>query len=260
MNAVTESLPVPAAQSDTGSLLNLIASMMADPTADVNKLKMLLGMQREIIADERRIAFHRAMRLAQAEMRPVLRNADNTTTNSRYVTFDQLDRAIRPVYTRHGFSVTCDSETIEGGVRIWCEVAHDAGHTKIINAEAALDTVGPKGTQNKTAIHGWKSALQYLRRGTLEMAFNLSATNDDDGNAAGKVHDGEIISRPQAAELRQLVAECSRDPKAAEANERQFLIRMQLGDLASIEHVQPKDFNRLRTALLCKRERLGRAA
>jgi hypothetical protein len=225
----------------------------------VAKLDALLRMQREIVADDRKLAFYRAMSAAQQEMRPVMRDADNTTTNSRYATFETLDRAIRPIYTAHGFLVMCDSEPIAGGVRIWCEVAHSGGHSRVINAEAPLDTTGPRGTPNKSPIHGWKSAVSYLRRATLEMAFNLSTT-DDDGNVAGKGQTGEIIGRDQVAELRQLLAECSANPQARDANEVNFLNRMNLTDLRSLADVQPKDFGRLRTALLTKRTRIQQAA
>jgi len=213
MNAITSAAPANPPQSQPESLLNFVAQALHDPAIEVSKLDALLRMQREIVADERKIAFYRGMRAAQAEMRPVTRDAANATTNSRYVTFEALDRAIRPIYTKHGFLVMCDSEPTSEGVRIWCEVAHADGFSKVINAEAPLDTAGPRGTPNKTPIHGWKSAISYLRRATLEMAFNLSTTNeDDDGNAAGGTrHTGEVIAPAQLAHLSRLLHETKSD-------------------------------------------------
>jgi hypothetical protein len=263
MNAITPTAaPVPA--NDTGSLLNFVAMAVRDSSIDVAKLDALLRMQREIIADERKLAFYSAMSAAQSEMRPVLRDKANTTTNSRYATFEALDRIIRPIYTKHGFLVMCDSEPILNGVRIWCEVAHSQGHSKIINAEAPLDLAGFKGTANKTPIHGWKSAISYLRRATLELAFNLATTGeDDDGNAAGNRQQrgdtGELISGPQVAELRTLLAACSANPAAVNDNEAHFLDKMGLRDLRSLADVRPDQFTKLRITLIDKRKRMDAA-
>lgn len=254
MNAVT-TIENPQSQPDTTSqLLAMIAT--AAESGGVDKLAILVPMWERIVADARRVAFYEAKAQAEAVMRPIVRNALNKETHSRHATLDALDGPIRDIYTGLGFSVSFDTETKGNAVIVYCEVAR-GGFSEVKTAEVPFDLTGPKGNQNKSVTHAWKSALTYGRRATLENAFNLVATNDDDdGNAAGGKVDGEIIDREQAAELRRLIAVCSADPKTAEANERRFLMAMSLGDLRSIEDVRPTDFTRLRTALLTKRARL----
>jgi hypothetical protein len=131
-----------------------------DPAIDVAKLESLLRMQREIIADDARLQFNRAMSAVQGEIQPVPRNARNDQTSSRYAMLETIDATIHPVYSRHGFCLAFNSEPTEGpNARVVSEVSHTAGHSKINQLEAALDLTGPKGTGNKTPLHGLGSLI-----------------------------------------------------------------------------------------------------
>ena len=113
------------------SLLTTIADLARDPACDVEKLRALIAMQREVMAEQARIAFDAAMADAQAEMVPVLRSATNAHTKSRYARLEDIDNAIRPLITRHGFSLTFDNpdQTVDGIV-VTCAVAHRDGHVR----------------------------------------------------------------------------------------------------------------------------------
>src|SRR6266404_3054873 len=88
------------------TLLDFVAMAVKDPAIDVNKLDMLLRMQREIIADNARVEFNAAMNAAQSEIQPVARTAENTQTKSWYAKLEAVDAAIRPIYLRHGFALS----------------------------------------------------------------------------------------------------------------------------------------------------------
>jgi hypothetical protein len=260
MNAIAKAEPAntnvaPLAESSlAGSLLNFVAAAMQDPSINVDKLQMLLSMQREIIADDARLQFNRAMSKAQGEMQPVVRDAQNTQTNSKYARLETIDAAIRPIYTRNGFCLEFNSEAIEGpNERIVCEVSHTAGHSKRYQLEAAPDTAGPQGKANKTPLHGLGSTVSYLRRYLTCMIFNITLANEDNDGNRRQRDDGEISSRPQVQELYALLAACSADPNAVAANERAFLTKMGLGDLRTMADARVGDFPRLRNALLTKR-------
>lgn len=275
MNAIVplaESLPatVPAESAPlAGSLLNFVARAMADPSVNVDKLEVLLRMQREIAADDARLQFNRAMSLAQGEMQPVPRDAANDQTKSKYARLETIDAAVRPVYTRHGFCLAFNSEPASGDgpngqaagrtdvpTRIVCEVSHIAGHTKKYQLEAAPDIAGPQGRANKTPLHGLGSTISYLRRYLTCMIFNVALANDDnDGNRWRP--EAEISSRTRIDELYALLAECSADPNAVAANERAFLTRMNLGHLRSLADAPAGDFPRLRNALVTKKSILA---
>lgn len=265
MNAIAPvpaniNLPVEPPLAD--SLLNFVARAMADPTINVDKLEALLRIQREIVADDARLQFNRAMSVAQGEMQPVIRDAANDQTRSKYARLETIDAAIRPIYTRNGFCLEFNSEPIEGpNERIVCEVSHSAGHTKRFQLEAAPDTVGPQGKANKTALHGLGSTVSYLRRYLSVMIFNIATTDDTDGNRIRPVNDdGEVNSRAHTDLLYALLAECSADPAAVTANERAFLNKMGLAELRSLADASPQNFARLKNALLTKRSILAKRA
>ncbi len=169
------------------SLLNIIARALHDGT-DIDKLERLLQMQERLIADDRRLAFHAAMAACQAEMEPVARGAYNPQTQSRYAALPAIDKAIRPVYTRHGFALTFGTGTpsTPGYINVTCRVSHSAGHVEEYQLEGHPDTTGTRGQVNKTELHGLGSTISYLRRYLTVLVFNIAIlTDDDDGNAGG---------------------------------------------------------------------------
>jgi hypothetical protein len=239
----------PSAESEplAGSLLNFVATAVRDPSIDVTKLEALLRMQREIVADDARLQFNRAMSAAQGEMHPVVRDATNDQTKSRYARLETIDALIRPIYTRHGFCLEFNSEPVDGpNERIVCEVSHIAGHTKRRQLDAAPDTAGPKGLPNKTPLHGLGSTVSYLRRYLTCMIFNIVLANDDnDGNRhqQQRTPDGRITEM-EVEELWDLMTRTG-------TQEGRFLAVM-LPGLRSITQAPAADFPRLKNALLTK--------
>lgn len=226
------------------SLLNFVARAVKDPAIDVAKLESLLRIQREIIADDARLQFNRAMAAVQGEIQPVLRNARNDQTSSRYANLEAIDAAIRPVYARHGFCLSFNSEPIDGSnVRIVCEVSHAAGHSKVHGLDAALDVLGPQGKANKTPLHGLGSSVTYLRRYLVCMIFNIVLTNEDNDGNRTRTEPGRL-SAGQVEELNALMVQ-------TRTLEAKFLAAMAPG-LQAIEEAPAADFPRLRNALLTK--------
>lgn len=176
-----------SARSNVPALLNFIAAAARDPSVDVTKFESLLRMQREILADEARQTFGRAMAAVQAEMRPIVRDAENKQTNSRYAKLESIDAIIRPIYAGNGFSLSFDSPpATPPNIKITCEVSHIGGHSKTYTLESGLDIVGAKGVVNKTALHGLGSTISYMQRYLTRMIFNVVLTDeDDDGNGGG---------------------------------------------------------------------------
>jgi hypothetical protein len=241
---LVESSPV-AAPILADSLLNFVARAMADPSINVDKLEVLLRMQRDIVANDARLQFNRAMSAAQAEMQPIVRDASNDQTKSRYARLETIDAAIRPIYTRHGFCLSFNSEAIDGpNERIVCEVSHVAGHSKTYHLDAALDTAGPQGKANKTPLHGLGSLISYLRRYLLCMIWNVIPRGEDtDGNRQQRRDDGGI-TEAQTEELWDLM-------QRTNTQEGKFLAAM-CPSLRSVQQALAADFPRLKNALLTK--------
>lgn len=184
----------------TGSELVLMFERLArDPSVDVDKMERLIAMQERILRYNAESAYHVAMNAAQKEMRPVAADAWNPSTKSKYASYEALDLALRPIYTRHGFSLsfnTADAPLPEY-VRVLCKSTHLGGHTEIHVLDMPADGKGAKGGDVMTKTHATGSALSYGQRYLLKMIFNIAVgEEDDDGNAAGRKPEKELPPAP----------------------------------------------------------------
>lgn len=211
MSTAVKQLDLPAPQvpqptSETGAVLAIIERAARDPSVDIGKMRELLAMRNEMMAFEAKREFQAAMNAAQTEMLPVAVNANNPQTKSRYATFEALDGALRPIYTKHGFSLSFG--TAEGAppehVRITCRVSHRAGHVETPHLDMPADGKGAKGGDVMTKTHATGAAITYGRRYLEGMIFNIAISRDDDGNGAKlppggtKTIDAETIDRAEA--------------------------------------------------------------
>jgi len=197
-------------QQPADQLLAVIAAAARDPQVDVQKMAQLLDMAERIKRMEQETVFNRAMKAAQDEIKPVVRDAENSHTRSRYARLETIDERIRPIYTKHGFSLSFNSAEPreKGAVRVLCDVRHEAGHTKTYELEGALDLTGAKGSSNKTSIQGLGSSVSYLRRYLTLMIFNVTLKNEDNDGQG----DGEFISEDQVQTILTLLKDCGIKP------------------------------------------------
>lgn len=193
---VTTMPQAPVAASQPTTMLDIIDRASRDPSVDIDKLERLIGLKREIDAGEARREYDSAMSRAQEEMRPIRANLENPQTRSEYADYAALDRAIRPIYSRHGFSLsfgTGDTK-LENHVRVVCTVAAH-GHREHPFLDMPADGKGARGNDVMTKTHATGAAITYGKRYLLGMIFNLAVTRDDDGNGAGGHGDDDDINR-----------------------------------------------------------------
>jgi hypothetical protein len=177
--------------ADDERLEHAIIRAAQDDTIDITKLQALLDMQRQVAQDRSKRMFNSAMADAQAEMLPVVRDAMNTHTKSKYARLETIDGQMRPIYTAHGFSVRYGSQPCprEGWMRITITISHSGGHWEENYLDAPPDDVGARGNVNKTPIMSVGSSVTYLRRYLLCMSFNIVLADDlapdDDGQSSG---------------------------------------------------------------------------
>lgn len=175
-------------ESGTPSPLLSMLSTVISNGSGVEALEAIAKLYREERDDARRIAFNAAMAQAQGEMKKVVPNATNNQTRSKYATYDVLDDVIRPIYTKHGFSVRYNtkpdaSDTIIHG---YCLVSHREGWTEEYHINMPADGKGARGGDVMSRTHATMSAISYTRRCLAMMVWNISVGDDDDGNAAGR--------------------------------------------------------------------------
>jgi hypothetical protein len=179
--------PVAVRGPEIEPMLALVERATRDQTVDVEKMERLLVMAERLQAKKAESEYDQAMNAAQGEMGPVARDSDNPQTRSRYASYGALDRAVRPIYAAHGFSLSFGTRaTGPDRVTITCRVSHRAGHTERVEIEMPADGKGAKGGDVQTKTHATGSAVSYGMRYLLKMIFNIAVGEyDDDGNAAG---------------------------------------------------------------------------
>ena len=189
--------------SETAAIIHMIERAARDPSVDIDKLRQLMEMRSQIETKASEKAFDLAMTATQGEMRPVAADSNNPQTKSKYASYFALDKALRPIYTKKGFSLSFNTGEGAGEsmVRVMCRVSHRDGHGRNYQIDMPADGKGAKGGDVMTKTHATGSAVSYGQRYLLKMIFNISVGTDDDGNAAGS---GEKISEEQIADLNAL--------------------------------------------------------
>lgn len=170
------------------SLIHVIADAARDPTVDIEKMERLWAMHERLTSRANEEAFNAAMNKAQSEMGRVAADAANQQTRSVYATYGKLDKAVRPIYTKHGFSISFNEGegAPEGFARILAYVSHSAGHTRTYKLDMPADGKGAKGGDVMTKTHATGSAHSYGRRYLLKDIFNIAIGEEDtDGNDEG---------------------------------------------------------------------------
>lgn len=220
--------PIPAPAQDP--MLALIERAARDPSVDMDKMQRLMEMHRDMQKAAAERAFFGGMSVAQSEMTRVSADCLNPSTKSRYASYAQMDRALRPIYSRHGFLLTFNTEpeaAPEGSVRVTCLVAHADGHSRLYQIDMPADGKGARGNDVMTKTHAVGSAASYAQRYLLKMIFNVAVGEaNDDGNAASVVN-AERISHQQLDQLRMLADELNINVEA-------FCKRIKVNSLADI--------------------------
>lgn len=195
-----------ATQNDSSTaLIAMVERASTNPDVDVEKLERMWAMYDAERKRQAEQEFNRAMNRAQARIRRIAADAENSQTRSRYATYQQLDRALRPIYSEDGFSLSFDTgdPPAELTVRVVCYVSHEAGHTRTYHADIPADGKGAKGGDVMTKTHATGSAMSYGMRYLLKMIFNVAiGENDDDGNSAGaaKITEAQVTDIEQRVE------------------------------------------------------------
>lgn len=213
--------------------------------ADPAYLKELLAVRREWEADEARKAYAQAMAACHREMPNTIRtDSRNSHTGSNYAKHDTVTRAIKPIYIKHGFSVSFGEEPCdrEGFILVVATVRHQDGHAEIYRRFAPIDNLGPKGNAVKSILHGCQSSMSYMQRKLLESIFGIAESDDDDdGLAAGT----QYVTKEQADELLALL-DTLKDRESALAAMLEF------GECDSVSDLPAAKFIPCKKALLTK--------
>lgn len=249
--------PQHAFVSEAAAMAAMIERAAKDPSVDVDKMtrlwefrKLVIAEQKQNEREENERKWNNAMNAAQAEMTPIATDMTNTQTRSNYASYAQLDRAVRPIYTAHGFALVFyegDSPKADH-VRVFCDVSHTGGFSRPFYTDMPADGKGAKGGDVMTKTHAAGAAKSYGKRYILRDVFNLAIGEADiDGNDVED--EPKLITASQAKELDDLIAEL----KADKAKFLKYIKADSLGNILA------SSFETVKATLETKRKQKGEA-
>lgn len=190
---------MPAVSEETRFMMDMISQIALNPDADVEKLRAVMDMKMQMFNRGAEIEFNAAMALAQAEIEPVARTANNQQTKSKYAKLENIISQCSPVWTKHGFALSFDTGDcpLERHYRVTCEVSHRAGHSKHYHMDLPIDDAGINGTKNKTGVHGAGSTISYGKRYIACNIFNIAIKDED--------NDAQHVRQPAPQQQKQSI-------------------------------------------------------
>lgn len=229
--------------TDARSIMEVISRAASDPKTDVDKLERLLGMYERITAREAKAAYTRAMVAMKPELPVVDRKGrieitDKAThtkiiQSTPYALWEDIDEAITPILSKHGFALTFRvGTTTDGKITVTGVLSHQDGHSEETTLPLPHDSTG-----SKNSVQAVGSSLSYGKRYTATALLNIRTRGeDDDGVAAGA---DDTISDDQVQTIFDLI-------KRTKADTAKFCKYM---GVASVPDILAKDHDKAIIAL-----------
>lgn len=183
-------IELPRRERTTGELIQqVIDSANGDP-AVLAQMASVLGQLVTLRQSEERFTWEREERQAnidfddaknrcQKAIGRIAPNQNRSDTKSWWADYAQLDRAIRPIYTAEGFSISFSEvqALTPGKVRIEGTLSR-SGISKPYYSEITPTTTGPKGNAMATATDADAIAMARAKRYILIDIFNIAVGID----------------------------------------------------------------------------------
>lgn len=164
---------------------------------DLDKLQRLLDMRDAENKKHAKKEFFEALAAFQADCPPIMKSRavdytsqrTGTNTNYRYADLAAIEKVIKPIKLKHGFShrfeyvevPNPDDAKGKRWIEVTCILTHTGGHEERTRLQGPPDDSG-----SKNAIQSSGSSVTYLERYTLKGALGLTTTQDDnDGRGSG---------------------------------------------------------------------------
>lgn len=200
------------ALSETADLLSIIARAARDPDVNVDKMRELFALKRELEADAAKRAFYAALAKAKGEFGPILKTRQvdyphkdgGGRTSYRYEELADIGVVVDPVLSKYGLSYRHKSTQEGPKIKVTCILSHELGHSEENSLEGVEDKSGMKNPNQAIA-----STVTYLQRYTLKEAVGIGAGRDDD--AAGGEPEDPIITIDDVVYVETLIRDTDSD-------------------------------------------------
>ena len=224
-----------AVESRPDSILAIIAAAARDPQVNVETMRALLDMKRELDKLDAEHAFNEALTRLQPKLPRIKKNGSIDLGRGKplkFAKYEDIDKAIRPLLTAEGLSLSFTSEPAPSGVLMTGILSHVQGHSRRSTMQLPADQ-GP----GRNSLQAIGSSHSYGKRYLVcDMLNIITEGADDDGNKAEPLGDeryGKLVNMVQACEM---------------TGEEMNRFLKYLG-VAKTEDVQTGDFDRAMEAL-----------
>lgn len=179
------------ASAGGSAIAEVIARAAADPNTDVDKFERLLALQERMQGAQAKRAYIAAL-IRMKPLLPVIerngaitireKGTDKIIQSTPYALWEDIDEAITPILTAHGFVLTFRSGVAaDGKITVTGILNHQEGHSDETTIALVSDTTGSKNN-----VQGVGSALSYGKRYSATLLLNIRTKGqDDDGKAGG---------------------------------------------------------------------------
>jgi ERF superfamily len=172
--------------------MQLIRDLATDNRVGVEKLAALMQLHERAEARDAHKQFTSAFRAASMEMpRVEKRGVIDMGAKGRmaFARYEDVDRIVREVEIRHGFTRSFLSEPSGTGILITCVLSHAAGHS-----ERSTRQMPPDPGPGRNSMQAIGSASSYAKRYlTLDVWNIVTANADDDANSADPIDSQQWI-------------------------------------------------------------------
>jgi len=175
--------------------------MVTDTNLDVDKMEKMLNLQIKMMDKQAEIEFNEALSQLQQEMPRIGKTGENKHLKSKYMKYEDIDVAIRPILAKFGFSISYNNPHNSDGKMVFsATLKHKKGHSETTNLTLGID----KLSGSKSPTHETGSTISYARRYCVCMLLNIVAEGDDD-DAQKTAQRYDCINSEQIEEIKDLL-------------------------------------------------------
>lgn len=181
--------------------------------AAIDVIERLAALQEKSEAKHAEQSFFRDLHAAQGEVPSIEPNKEVKTGGGKlmykYASYEKLDRALRPIYIKHGMAIAFSgAEAPAGKVRVLCCVSHRDGHAERYQLDLAISS----GAAQLTNTDAELSAQSKAKRRILRNIFNIVDDLEDEAGMTNGELDEQIEwieNAKDPAELKRLYAQAA---------------------------------------------------
>lgn len=165
-----------------------LLSVALSKDAAIDVIERLAALQEKFVAKQAEQDFFQALHMAQEEVPSIETNKEVKTSGGKlmykYASYEQLDKALRPIYIKHGMAIAFSGgEAPAGKVRVLCCVSHRNGHAERYQLDLAVD----QGAAQLTKTDAELAAQSKAKRRILRNIFNIVDDLEDEVATNGEV-------------------------------------------------------------------------